>query len=198
MKMIFKAVVCGMIISCLMSMTGFCGACEKIQNDVFRLHILANSDTEKDQQLKLKVRDGVLKYTKNLFKDCKNKEESMETAQNRINEIKNYAQQLVYNYGYDYTVDAYVTNMCFNTRVYENFTLPAGQYDTLRIVIGNGEGHNWWCVLYPALCVPSASGNELDEVMNDIEKDIVTDSEKYQVKFKAVEIFESIRSLFGK
>ena len=188
----FKAVCCAVVISMLLSITGFCGACDDIQSEVFRLHIIANSDSEDDQKLKLYVRDGILKYTEELFKNCKNKEQSVQTARDNIDLIKNKAQSLVYEYGYDYPVDAYVTKMSFNTRIYNEFTLPAGQYEALRIVIGDGNGKNWWCVLYPALCVPSAEGNELNSVLNENEQDIVENSVNYQVKFKIVEVFEYI------
>ena len=101
--------------------------------------------------------------------------------------------------GYDYDVSAYITKMPFNTRVYENFTLPAGTYDALRIIIGSGSGHNWWCVLYPSLCLGSAQENDdkLQATVNQGECDILTDSGKYEVKFKIVEIFESIQNLFS-
>ena len=192
MKLMFKAVCCAIVISMLLSVTGFCGACDDIQSEVFRLHIIANSDSENDQKLKLYVRDGILEYTEELFKNCKNKEQSVQTARDNIYLIKNKAQSLVYEYGYDYPVDAYVTKMSFNTRIYNEFTLPAGQYEALRIVIGDGNGKNWWCVLYPALCVPSAEGNELNSVLNENEQDIVENSVNYQVKFKIVEVFEYI------
>ncbi|MGN0470486.1 MAG: stage II sporulation protein R [Acutalibacteraceae bacterium] len=192
MKLMFKAVCCALVISMLLSVTGFCGACDDIQSEVFRLHIIANSDSKDDQNLKLYVRDGILEYTEELFKSCKNKEQSVQTARDNIDLIKDKAQSLVYEYGYDYPVDAYVTNMSFNTRVYNEFTLPAGQYEALRIVIGDGNGKNWWCVLYPAVCVPSAEGNELNSVLNENEQDIVENSVNYQVKFKIVEVFEYI------
>lgn len=196
MKLFFKSLCCALILSCLLSMTGFCGACDDIEKEVFRLHILANSDSSDDQQLKLKVRDGVLAYTEHLFKNCENKEQSMKTAEANIDDIKSYAQSLVYQYGYQYNVDAYITKMPFTTRNYEEVTLPAGTYDALRIVIGSGNGHNWWCVLYPALCLPSAEGNELDNTVNEKESEIINNSAKYEPKFKIVELFEGFCSWF--
>lgn len=179
----------------MLSMTGFSGACEDIQDKVFRLHILANSDSDEDQELKLKVRDEITAYTEKLFANCKTKEESIETAKKNIENIISKANETVKKYGYNYTVDAYITNMSFDTRVYDDFTLPAGKYDALRIVIGEGKGHNWWCVLYPAVCVPSAQ-DDISTALNKNETDIVTDSDKYIVKFKIVEIFENFANLF--
>ncbi len=191
MKLLFKSFCCAIVIACVLSMTGFCSACENIEDKVFRLHIIANSDSEEDQALKLKVRDEITAYTDELFKDCNNKQESMQKAKDNINKIRAKAQEVVNRNGFDQKVDAYVTNMSFDTRVYDDFTLPAGRYDALRIVIGEGEGHNWWCVLYPAVCVPSAEKN-IGSALNESETDIVTESDKYVVKFKIVELWEEL------
>lgn len=115
----------------------------------------------------------------------------MQKAKDNINKIRAKAQEVVNRNGFDQKVDAYVTNMSFDTRVYDDFTLPAGRYDALRIVIGEGEGHNWWCVLYPAVCVPSAEKN-IGSALNESETDIVTESDKYVVKFKIVELWEEL------
>ena len=197
MKYLLKAVVCSVILSCLLSMTGFYGACEDIRQEVFRLHILANSDSDEDQRLKLTVRDRVLGYTEELFRNCNSKEESIRTAKANIKEITAFAQSVVKEQGYEYPVKVYVTKMPFTTRVYDQITLPAGQYDALRIVIGSGQGHNWWCVLYPALCLPSASGNELSGVISEGEEEIVSAGEKYEVKFWLIEWWEGLLSVFG-
>ena len=187
MRYLFKAVICAVAAACVLSMTGFYGACEDIRREVFRLHILANSDSEADQQLKLTVRDALLTYTEKLFRDCRNKQESMRAAEEHIEDIRSYAQAVIRQAGYDYPVQAYVTNMSFTTRVYEDVTLPAGRYDALRIVIGSGQGHNWWCVLYPALCLPSVRKEALSEVVSSGEEAIMTGQESYQVKFLLVE-----------
>ncbi len=196
MKLFVKAVLCGFFLTCLLSMTGFCSVCENLQNDVFRLHILANSDTIQDQQLKLKVRDGLLDYTVQLFQNCRTRDEAVSAAKNNTDKLRDYAQELVRRNGYDYPVDAYVTSMSFDTRIYENFTMPAGTYETLRIVIGQGNGHNWWCVLYPALCIPAAQDNSLGTVLDSNEADVITNTDKYEVKFKFVEILQNICSFF--
>lgn len=195
MKIIFRSVCSAVIICCMLSLAGFSGACDDIEENVLRLHILANSDSYEDQQLKLKLRDAILAFTDELFADCSTKKQSMDAAQENIDLITEKAQSIIRAEGYDYPVQAYVTNMSFDTRAYDEFTLPAGNYDALRIVIGEGGGHNWWCVLYPAVCVPSAE-KDIGSVLNENETDIVTDSDRYIVSFKIVEIFESIVSLF--
>lgn len=196
MKLIFKSFCCAVIISCLLSLTGFCGACEDIGSRVFRLHIIANSDSEHDQQLKLLVRDEITAYTDSLFAKCKNKEEAMSAAAGHKEEIIAKSEAVLRSHGSSDKVDAYVTKMRFDTRVYKDFTLPAGEYDALRIVIGEGQGHNWWCVLFPAVCVPSASSS-IDDALSGEENEIVHESDHYEIRFKAVEIFQSLLGLFG-
>ena len=196
MKLFFKSVICSFVISSLISMTGFCSVCENLQSDIFRLHIIANSDSEQDQILKHKVRDGILEYTAELFSECKNRDEAIVSAKENLEDIKRFSQDMVYSYGYDYQVDAYITEMDFDTRIYEEFTLPAGKYNALRIVIGNGQGHNWWCMLYPALCIPSAQEKKPELSLDENETDVISNPGKYEVKFRLVEIFEAIRSFF--
>ncbi len=195
MKLMFKALYCGLCIACLLSMVGFCGACEDIENEVLRLHILANSDSETDQALKLKVRDGLLNYSETLFKNAATKEEAKVIAKENLAQIRSEAKRIIHENGYNYDVQVYVKNISFNTRIYGDITLPAGYYDAIQVVIGAGEGHNWWCVMFPPLCLPSATGTELNAVLNDEEQKIVTE-DTYTFKFKIVEIFEGIISLF--
>ena len=198
MKLVLKSFVCSFVISCLLSLTGFFGVCENLQKDIFRLHILANSDSEADQQLKLKVRDGILDCTSELFENCSNREEAMQTAEKNLDRIKEKCQSVISENGFDYQVDAYVTNMNFDTRIYENFTLPAVKYDALRIVIGNGKGHNWWCMVYPSLCLPSAQKNKPESSLDSSEIALISNSEQYEIKFRLVEIFENICSFFDR
>ena len=197
MRLILKSLCCGVIICCIISMTGFYGACGSIEEEVFRLHILANSDSEEDQQLKLKVRDGVISYTDSLFNSCKSKEEAMALTEAHIEDIRQCAKSIIEENGSDYPVEACITKMHFDTRVYEDFTLPAGRYDALRIIIGSGQGHNWWCMIFPALCFPSAEDKRFDNVMNEGEKDIVEHAGQYEVKFRLVEWLEGVFSFFG-
>lgn len=195
MKLFFRALCCAVIISCLFSLTGFCTACGDIEDKVFRLHILANSDSTEDQALKLKVRDTVTEYAEELFADCKDKADAMHIAEKNIDKIRTAAENTLKQNGSNAPVTVSITKMSFDTRVYEDFTLPAGKYDALRIVIGEGKGHNWWCVLYPAVCVPSAQ-NDIGSVLSDKENEIVSDSDRYRFGFKFVELFQDFLSLF--
>lgn len=196
MRIVFRAVCCGVIVSCLISLAGFYQSCERIEDSVLRLHIIANSDSEEDQAQKLAVRDEVLRCTEELFARCSTKEESIACAKENMDLIERAAKKAADENGGSYDVSACITNMTFDTRVYDDFTLPAGKYDALRIVIGSGEGHNWWCVLYPAVCLSCAESNITDS-LDDREAEIVTDSDSYRVGFKAVEVIEGLISFLG-
>lgn len=190
-KLIIRSLSCGLVICGLLSITGFCAACDDIDDRILRFHILANSDSQEDQSLKLLVRDEIIAYTDSMFSSCKTKEEAVSAASEHIKDIEKKAQNVVYSEGYNYDVTAYVTKMHFDTRVYDDFTLPSGEYDAVRIVIGSGKGHNWWCVLYPAVCVPSAQKN-IGSVLNKNETDIVTGGDRFIVRFKIAEVISSL------
>ena len=122
--------------------------------------------------------------------------DSIEQAKKHMDELKRTAQQVIREEGHDEPVEVCLTRMPFQTRVYENFSLPAGEYDALRVVIGKGEGHNWWCVLFPALCLPSGGSRELEGVMSAGEEEIVCESDRFEVRFMLVEWWEGICSWF--
>ena len=132
--------------------------CENIRNSVFRLHIIANSDSESDQSLKLKVRDGMLELAEELFADANDYIEAKEIAEKNIDILRQNAKETLAENGCNSNVSVTVGKAWFGTREYEDFTLPAGEYDALRIVIGEGSGKNWWCVMFPAVCLPAAKG----------------------------------------
>ena len=131
-------------------------ASTQVKTDTLRLHIIANSDSDFDQELKLRVRDRVLEYTGKLFAEASGKTEAEALAKYSANDIKAAAEEVIAESGANYSVSVEITNMWFETRSYDGFTLPAGDYDAVRIIIGAGEGHNWWCVMYPM--ISSTSG----------------------------------------
>ena len=135
------------------SFSAFAKQCEELPDRLFRLHILANSDSESDQQLKYDLRDYILEDMEQVFDGCTTAEEAKEAAKAALPQLAVKAQQFVYDSGYDYPVSLSVENTYFTTRSYGSFVVPAGNYDALRIVIGEGEGHNWWCVMFPPLCL---------------------------------------------
>ena len=173
-----KSLLLGLLLSFLLTMTGFSGQCEAIENQVFRFHVLANSDSQEDQALKLKVRDRVLEYSKGLFQNAQTREEAEALAAAHLQELCQAAQDEVYRQGYDYPVKAEITN-------------------ALRITIGEAEGHNWWCVMFPPMCLPAAEeSQELDDVLSESQMEVVENGDKYQVKFFAVELFEKVKNWF--
>ncbi len=191
MKLFVKSVCIAFVLTVLYSVIPFQAECTDISNEVFRLHILASSDSEYDQNVKLSVRDKVLEYTESLFQNAKSKEDAEQVISQNLPAITEVAQNEVYRNGSNDKVKAEITNMYFTTRHYDSYTLPSGMYDALRITIGEGKGHNWWCVMYPSLCIYSEENRDekAKEVFDDAQYDIVK-NEKYEYKFKIVEIFE--------
>lgn len=169
-------------------------ASAQIKTDTLRLHIIANSDSDFDQELKLKVRDRVLEYTGELFAEVSGKTEAEALAEYSSDEIKNIAEEVIVENGADYSVSVEITNMWFETRSYDGFTLPAGDYDAVRIIIGAGEGHNWWCVMYPPLCIPGAE-NTLEKYGSNAK--FVT-GDGFEIRFALLEWLENLKKSMQK
>lgn len=174
--------------------TPFIQTSERISDDVFRLHILANSDNEEDQQLKLKVRDAVLKKGQNVFTDCSSLEDIIASCEGNIDLFEETATECIKENGYHYSVNAYVDKEYFNTREYEEITLPSGIYNALKIEIGEAKGHNWWCVMFPAICLSAVSDSEMNNILDEEEIELINSDNKFEIRFKIVEIYEKIKS----
>ena len=173
---------------------------EKLYDNVIRLHILANSDRAEDQSLKLKVRDEVLlQYSERLGK-AENIEEASQEVEALLSEITKTAESVIKKEGYEYTVNAFFDREYYPERVYENTHFPSGNYISLRIIIGEGKGQNWWCVLFPPLCLSTAYGDKVetdDSIPVGLTPEqyrVITKSDdvKYVLKFKMLEILEEI------
>lgn len=205
MRKIEKAILCALLTAvAAMTLTGysvFASQCQDIRQKVFRLHILANSDSPADQALKLKVRDRILASSATLFSASGDKAQAEAGARANLPQIEAIARDELRKDGSSESVRAEVVHMYFNTRTYGNVTLPAGDYDALRILIGSGKGHNWWCVLFPPLCLPSAEDDsqsraqKLDDVIGGPETAAVVNNNgtEYVLKFKTVELFEDAK-----
>lgn len=194
LKRIRVSVLVALVFCIIISMVTFDAKCEDLRNNVLRLHIRANSDSEADQDLKLKVRDAVLKNTGVQFNKCTNLEEAIIAAHDSVDEIKATAEQVVRENGYNYEIEVEIGEAYFDTREYENFTLPAGFYNSVIIKIGKAQGKNWWCVMFPSLCVPSSSAR----LENSVEKGsakIAQNASNYKMAFKTVEIYEKIKKI---
>lgn len=171
------------------SFGAFARECDEIPQEVLRLHIPANSDSEYDQAVKLKVRDYILEEYGAQLSGCVSREEAVEAVRRLMPDIEKSCCEYLSQQGADYGARAELTEMYFTTREYENVTLPAGDYLALRITLGSGEGHNWWCVMFPPLCIPMAS--------EPIDEDVIPGdftSDRIEIKFA---VFEFFRSIFG-
>lgn len=163
-----------------------------IANSVFRLHVIANSDSNEDQELKYKVRDSLLNYMNNICNNCNSKSEAIEIVTKNKEEFKKVALQTIKENGYNYDVKIEIGNFEFPTKHYGGISLPAGFYDALKVEIGEAKGQNWWCVMFPSLCfvdvssgvVPDESKEDLQNVLSDEEYSLISDTSDYGIKFK--------------
>lgn len=174
-----------------------------IADEVIRLHVLANSDEDYDQQLKIKVKDGIVKMLENELHNSMSKDETRIILLQNLDKIEDKAKKIIEENGYNYNVSAKITFDDFPTKQYGDVVLPAGEYEALKVEIGEAKGKNWWCVMFPPLCFVDASVKEvpkedkdmLKSVLTDTEYDIVTKADNendipIKIKFKIVEMWQ--------
>lgn len=195
-KLFEISLLVGFLIAIVFSITSFAETCEEVRGDVLRLHVLANSDSEEDQQLKLKVRDALLKAGKNIFDGSVTKENAEEKIKEEKEILIKTAKEVIEENGFDYDVQITVTEEFFTTRTYENVTLPAGKYMAVRVLIGESRGKNWWCVMFPPLCIPTTQP-DMNLFFTEDEIKLVESNPKYEPRFKIVEIYESLKNRFN-
>ncbi len=194
LKMIEVSVAVGLIISVVFSVVSFGATCKDIRNSVLRLHILANSDSDEDQAVKLVVRDKLLESGDELFSGKVNIDVVCRQLDKNKSRLIAYINNILADNGFEYGADICLVREYFETRTYENFTMPAGEYYALKVILGKGEGHNWWCVMFPPLCLPAATENaDIDAVFGGNGVEIVKSSPNYEIRFKIVEIIERLR-----
>lgn len=180
-----------------------------LSDSVFRLHIIANSDSSADQELKLKVRDKIIEYMNTLTSNSSDKKDVISIVNNHLDSFKEIALNTIKENGYNYDVNIEIGNFHFPTKSYGDISFPAGNYDALKIEIGDAIGQNWWCVLFPPLCfvnsstgvVPDDSKNTLKENINSESYEIISkgnnsndNTSDIKIKFKIIEFFNN----FGK
>ncbi len=198
LKLIYSALIMGFVLTLTIQGLSLSETCNNIKDSVLRLHIVANSDSQADQNLKIKVRDRLLKEGKLYLGNAENESEALTFASKNLPLLQKAAQEEIEENGYNYCVNVSLGQAWFNTREYDDVTLPAGEYEALKVVIGEGKGKNWWCVMFPPMCVSAAEevasdSGPLTELLNDDEEDLVMNGQKYRVKFKSVEVYESIK-----
>jgi len=183
---------------------------DKLRNSVLRLHILANSDSQYDQSLKLMVRDALLENSGEIFGEASDFGEAKENAAQNLSLIENIAEEVLSENGCDMPAEAMITQMYFDERTYGDITMPAGEYTALRIEIGQAQGHNWWCVMYPPLCLPAAcsyteeteaeteseavEADGEEEFFEEPQLDIIYHPQEYEVRFA---IWDKIKEIFN-
>ena len=178
------------------------------KDKLIRFHVIANSDSDKDQKLKLKVRDEVISYLQPKLKDSKSIQESEKIILNEEDKLMDICKETIKENGYDYDVSINLGYSKFPTKQYSSVVLPAGEYKALKIVIGKGQGRNWWCVMFPPLCFVDEQNNVIDKETDEKLKSVLTKDEyelivekdnkkvnDLQIKFKIVEVFQKILDL---
>ena len=170
---------------------------DELADKVVRLHVLANSDSEEDQALKLRVRDAVLEQATAILEQSADRREAESRLRGQLLELERIAAKEIAAEGYDYPVTVNLENTDFPTKEYDGFTLPAGEYLALRVIIGEGKGQNWWCVVFPPLCTAASAdvpASGLAAGFSEEEVSLITEENQgYVLKFKAVEWWETLK-----
>ena len=192
-ELLGRALMCGFVLTVLLCFTGFSAQCDCLAENVLRLHVLANSDSEKDQAVKLLVRDAILEKTAEKCGNAENLEEALRAVEDDLTEIESAANQTLTEQGMPYRASVSLCEMYFPTRVYESYKLPAGKYTALRVSLGEAAGKNWWCVVFPDLCISGAA--DLSSLPAGA-RQAIAQADELKVRFKAVEIFSSLREFF--
>ena len=175
------------------------------KDKLIRFHVIANSDSDKDQKLKLKVRDEVISYLQPKLENSNSIEESEKIIKNEYKTLENISKKVISKNGYNYIVKVGLEYSNFPAKQYSSVVLPAGKYKALRIIIGEGKGKNWWCVMFPPLCFIDDQNGIIDEKTDKKLKDVLTEEEydlimaknknevkNLEFKFKITEVFQNI------
>ena len=189
-----------LLVACLVCTALWAEAAQtQLADHVIRLHVLANSDTQDDQDLKLQVRDAVLARTDAILADQDSADQAAALLQAHLDDLAQTAEAEIQAQGYDYPVEVRLEETWFPTRTYENVSLPAGNYLALRVLIGQAEGHNWWCVVFPSLCLTAVTETSLQAagLTHDDHQPISEADQPYQIRFKTVELWQTCKHWFA-
>ncbi len=197
-KNIEIAILFGLICAIMLSFAQFEVRCDELRQGVLRLHIVANSNSDIDQDIKLAVRDEILKNGADIFKNCDNVDQAIMTASDNIDAFNNIANNVLKQNGFTYKANVTVADRYFDTREYDDFTLPAGTYKSLVVDLGAASGKNWWCVVFPCVCVPSAADATLSDSVSSYAAHTAESAPQYEIKFKTIELYEKFKKYFQK
>ncbi len=186
-------------IAAIIAGTGLGRRSSDFSEKFLRLHVVANSDTDADQAVKLKVRDAVLETIEPKLEGVQDAGEAADVAERELAAIEDAALECLRDEGYTYSVSATVAEEDFPTTEYDTFSLPAGRYRALRVTIGRGEGHNWWCVVFPNICSAPPSEDAAAAVgLSEEERGIITrDGPGYEVRFRLLELWGKLLAALG-
>ena len=194
------ALICALISCIMLSMVGFKDSCDEMYDNIIRIRIIANSDSAEDQALKIKIRDAVLETSNELYDSVESYEDAVKVTEENTDILLQTAISTIKENGYDYKVSLELREEFFDTRVYDDFTLPAGNYKTAVFTVGEGKGENWWCIAYPPLCYTesmfgelSESGiRELSKVLSDESLSAIMKGKKVSFRFKIVDEIQKL------
>lgn len=202
MSKILKAVGIFAFLAMMVYMVGIVRDKKQLSENILRLHVVANSNSEADQTVKLQVRDAVLDIVDDLTADAVSREAAETVIRDRLDELEQAANAVLQAEGFSDRAVVTFTREEFPTREYDTFSLPAGVYDSLRVTIGSGEGRNWWCVVFPSLCVPAASDGTADMAVgagfSDSLTGAITEEPEYEVRFFLLDCIGYLENLFHK
>lgn len=196
-KKVEISLLCALILTILTAFVDFEVKCEDLRENVLRIHIIANSDDAADQELKMKIRDDILLSGLSQFESCTDLESALAAAEDSLDEFKSVADKTIKENGFDYNVSVRLGKRYFETREYDDFTLPAGVYDSLIVEIGKAEGKNWWCVMFPSICVPSCTDASLRDTVDNKSAEIAENPQNYQIRFKTIEIYQYFKKIIA-
>lgn len=197
---LIKLIICGVLIIGILSVVDLWKDKQTLKNNLLRLHVVANSDSEYDQQVKLQVKDAITEYLQPITEQFSNKEEAMEYIRENLESLQAFSNQVLDSLGVTDRAVVSLEEEAFGTREYETFSLPSGVYDALRIEIGEAEGKNWWCVVFPSLCLP-ATGAEFQEVavssgFDSTLTSTISNNGNYQIRFFFLDCIGKLENLF--
>ena len=197
-KTLNMALAFGLISAIFLSVADFNASCDDLRNNVLRLHIIANSDSTEDQALKLKIRDRILENSVIMFDDVVDIDSAYNVTKEKLPLIEELANAVIKEEGFSYKATAEIGVSYFETREYDDFTLPAGEYNSLIIKLGKADGKNWWCVIFPQICVGTATCGKLEDTVKNESAEVAYGSDRYILRFKTIEIYEDIKKLIRK
>ena len=197
MRKLIKCLALVAILGLLTQYVGIIKDRKMLSDGLIRLHVVAASDSEKDQAVKLQVRDAVIAYVEEAMTHVMTLREAKDWLQDHLPGIQQTANEVLREWGLAYEARVTLEKEAFPVRHYEDFSLPAGVYNSLRVSLGDGEGKNWWCVVYPPLCAGAATDRStLSQVLDPSQEALVSGGDRYIVKFKVMEWLEALLHIF--